>query len=269
MMGKTKIEWCDYSINPLRVRGGKVWKHGYHCEKSSPGCVRCYAEALNMRYGTGLPYTKRDVDFYLDLSVFDTLPKKKPARVFVQDMSDLFLPGVPFEMIGQIYDKVVQLSMSRGHTFLWLTKHINRMLHFYKWQSNDSWYEQHIHLGVTVCNQKEADEKIPILLQIPAAKRFVSFEPLLGPIDLFDSMFAAEIMADTEDWPIDWGVIGCESGPKRRPCKIEWMETIVKQLRMNRIPCFVKQVNINGRVSHNPDEWPASLRVREIGDSQC
>jgi len=248
MMGKTKIEWCDYSINPLRVKGGKVWKHGYHCEKSSPGCVRCYAEALNMRYGTGLPYTKRDVDFYLDLSVFDTLPKRMPKRVFVQDMSDLFLPGVPPDMVWGVINKCLSKPQ---HTFLFLTKH-PKVMYRYRYDNPLN----NFHLGVTVCNQKEADEKIPILLQIPAAKRFVSIEPMLGHITIPLSVHEM----------LDQVYIGCESGPKRRPCELSWMIHMVNQSKEAGAPCFVKQVSINGRVSHNPDEWPASLRVREIGE---
>ena len=134
-----------------------------------------------------------------------------------------------------------------------------------------AWFQHKSWLGVTAENQRRADERIPVLLQTPAAVRWVSLEPLLGPIDLNKR----ELLIDKRRFKytlgnyLDWVVVGCESGPKRRPCKIEWVREIVEQCRDAGVPVFVKQLSINGKVSHDMDEWPEDLRVREypVADS--
>jgi protein gp37 len=149
-------------------------------------------------------------------------------------------------------------------------------------------------LGVSVSTQVELDAAVPHLLATPAAVRLLSLEPLLEGLDLRlcphpDDLVASERDPE-EDSPVagdacpsgrHWVnmfcdeyrarncgigglIIGCESGPKRRPCKIEWIESIVEQGKPAGVPVFVKQVNINGRVSKDPSEWPESIRVREL-----
>jgi protein gp37 len=121
-------------------------------------------------------------------------------------------------------------------------------------------------LGVTVCNQKEADEKIPILLQIPAAVRFISIEPMLEGISLtsiqadrftrlnvlegcgVNKMSWCQSIPNVNCEKLDWVIVGCESGPNRRPCKNEWIYSIIDQCKAANVPCFVKQVDKYGKV---------------------
>ena len=145
-----------------------------------------------------------------------------------------------------------------------------------------TWPLTNVWLGTSIEDQATADERIPWLLKCPAAVRFVSLEPLLGPITL------PRIDDDGEDIPrdersewglpattistitappesrIDWCIVGSESGPRRRPCKLEDVESIVEQCKAASVACYVKQVEINGKVSHDPSEWPESIRVREM-----
>jgi protein gp37 len=118
-----------------------------------------------------------------------------------------------------------------------------------------------IYNGLTICNQAETDEKIPQLLKVPG-KRWLSIEPMLSAI-----------RPDLKD--IDFVVVGCETGPKRRPCKLEWVQSLVDQCKAAGVLCYVKQIPVLrmvkgskgtrwiDSVSHNPEEWPESLRVRK------
>jgi protein gp37 len=138
--------------------------------------------------------------------------------------------------------------------------------------------------GVSVENQETAEERIPELLKIPARVRFLSVEPLLGPV-VFD--YCDEPGANhTSDWSakvlpsgIHWVIVGGESGPKARPCKVEWVRDIVRQCKAADVPCFVKQlgsdplsddardkclVEIRDRKGGEPGEWPEDLRIREM-----
>lgn len=133
-----------------------------------------------------------------------------------------------------------------------------------------------IHFGVTICTQKEADEILPIALQISGFD-WVSFEPLLEGIDFSDYMreYLGSETCSYGDMhqkrkcecifleKLKWTVIGCESGPKRRPCKLEHIRSIVDQCKAAGVGCYVKQMEIDGKVSHNPDEWPKWAQVRD------
>jgi protein gp37 len=127
-----------------------------------------------------------------------------------------------------------------------------------------------LHLGATCENQEMADKRIPILLQIPAAVRFVSVEPMLSSMKLesfllpqFEHITGLYLgKAPTHIKP-DWVIIGCESGPKRRECKIEWIEDLANQCKTAGVAVFIKQIPINGRVSKKMSEWPEDLQVRE------
>lgn len=108
--------------------------------------------------------------------------------------------------------------------------------------------------GVTAENQTWMDNRVTeLIFNIRSVKKFISFEPLLGPI------FERKYLQD-----IDWVIVGCESGPKRRPCKLEWIESIVSQCKAADIPVFVKQVEINGKVEHDMNKFPESIRFQEF-----
>ncbi len=104
------------------------------------------------------------------------------------------------------------------------------------------------------------------LLCYKAAKRFVSLEPMLEAIRLEKWWIDIEPYTDLSGMRprLDWVIVGCESGQGRRECKIEWIQSIVEQCREAGVKCFVKQVSIGGKVSHDPAEWPESLRIREF-----
>lgn len=293
----TTIEWTDATWNP--VRG---------CSIVSEGCRNCYAMKQAHRFsGEGMPYegltelgpqgprwtgTIRLVPELLDAP----LRWKTPRRIFVNSMSDLFHEDVPDEFIVSVF---TVMAIAEKHTFQVLTKRPRRMLDLLsKWTSEDlytawhdftgeppevsAWPLPNVWLGVSVEDQKTADERIPILLQTPAAVRFVSAEPLLGPVDLQRSDELAMVQCvrngSTIERGIDWVIVGGESGPGARPCDVAWIRSIVEQCQAAAVPCFVKQLGshpfddgtlpterlLKSRKGGDPAEWPADLRVREM-----
>ncbi len=234
---------------------------------------------------------------------------RKPSMIFVNSMSDLFHENIPFKYIADIFDVMcADLIPKRGkswyecedesdyrevakHTYQVLTKRPNRMLEFFEWvkdnidsdrsiriqmEQSGGRLPENIWLGVSVENQRAADERIPLLLQTPAKVKFLSIEPMLEPIELQNIVFEHNYLinaltgkADTHmgeiGWnKVDWVIVGCESGMNRRPCKIEWVESIVEQCRSAKIPVFVKQLNINGKVIKDINQFPKHLQIREF-----
>lgn len=189
-MGESKIEWTDAVWNP--VTG---------CTKVSEGCRNCYAERMSKRLAGRFGYPADD-PFKVTLHP-DRLDEpqgwKKPRRIFVCSMGDLFHKDVPDEFIAQVLN--VPMRGVHRHTYLILTKRPERARDFLQgfyggtgkvvacrnWESGSSIPTSppsNVHLGVSVEDQRTADERIPLLLETPAAKRFVSLEPMLGPVDL-------------------------------------------------------------------------------------
>ena len=290
----SKIAWTGDTINCISG-----------CTKVSPGCANCYAREMtrrlkamgNPKYAAGFDTVVCHEDV---LRKFVAKPGKA-RRIFWNSMSDTFHPDVPFSFIDQMF---AAMALTKDQTHQILTKRAWRMREYMNgnnmgeqiaWTASrvikcgSHFGEQHpwplpnVHLGVTVEDQERADERIPDLLGTPAAVRFVSLEPLLGPVDLGIDCLAQE--HDYDDSPVgyvpcdgcggfmplhqshctrlDWLVIGCESGPKRRECKLEWVEDIVRQADDAGVPVFVKQLSIDGQVSHDPSEWPAWARRQE------
>lgn len=259
-MGITKIPWATHTANPIRVRGGKVWKHGYHCTKISPGCAHCYAEGMNIMRGTGLPYDNRKVEFYLDLSVFDKLPKTKPCMIFVQSMSDLFHEDVPFGFIDQIYHMAYQKPQ---HTYIWLTKRIDIAYKYFEEKQRGT-LPSNIWLGVTAENQEQFDKRVPILFDIPATLHFISMEPML---ELIDPMLNVYL----KDGPHpEWVILGAESGPKRRHCDPNDMIKIVEQCQEHDIPVFVKQIHnpYDGSMIKDISSFPPELQFQQYPQTE-
>jgi protein gp37 len=253
-MNKTSIEWTDFTWNP--VTG---------CHKISPGCKNCYAETLTNRFAkTWGVESFRDVVMHDDRLAEAIKNKKKWAgkKVFVCSMSDLFHDDVPFEFIQKIFNAFYYLPTT---TFQILTKRPARALEFFRWASpilctGDPFYRPvpNVWIGVSVEDQKHADERIPLLLQIPAAVRFLSCEPLLGPIDLEridpepDSSGLGATNALTGDrndfyqctkiaQPINWVIVGGESGHGARPMHPDWVRSIRDQCAAANVPFFFKQ----------------------------
>lgn len=277
----TGIAWTDATWNPTRG-----------CSRVSPGCVHCYAETTARRFaGPGQPY-EGTIDANGRWSgVIRTVPSvydqpmrwRRPRRVFVNSMSDLFHSGLPREELDRIVGSMADLR-ARHHTFQVLTK---RPALMHEYLSDPSIAERiralvygrppawpardvrpvvpdvlpHVWWGVTVENQKAADDRIGVLRDTPAALRFLSVEPLLERVDLGDLT------------GIGWVIVGGESGPGARTCAIDWIRSVVGQCRRAGVPVFVKQLGSRSRgwgpvlvdrKGGDPAEWPEDLRVQEF-----
>jgi len=178
-------------------------------------------------------------------------------------MSDLFHEDISFEIIDKIFE--VMTSEAIQHTYQILTKRPERMLEYFDWKAgqiknagydsiNGKYYElpDRVWLGVTIENKDVICERLTALELVPAKVKFLSIEPLLedlGGIDLTN---------------IDWVIIGCESGAKRRECKIEWVEKLVENARKDNTKVFVKQLSINGKVVKDIHKFPKHLRNRDF-----
>jgi protein gp37 len=256
MGAKTKIEWTDASWNP--VRG---------CSRISAGCENCYAERVAHRFsGSGQPYegltTKgrwsgrlRVVGEHLE----DPLRWTKPRRVFVNSMSDLFHERLGFEDIWKIFDV---MRRSPRHTFQVLTKRPHVMLDFLTEKSSEDFLcLPNVWLGVSVEDQKTADERIPLLLETPAAVRFLSCEPLLGPVVL--GKHGEHYIGDGRSPDLDWLIVGGESGPGARPMHPVWVWDLRDQCIQAGVPFFFKQWGEWGMAGHDAhpfkDHLPGDL----------
>jgi protein gp37 len=216
----TKIEWTDRTWNP--VTG---------CTKVSQGCKFCYAERQTKRFGR----TWQQSDFTKLLLHPDRLDKplswKTPSRIFVNSMSDLFHEDIPTSFIIQVFEV---MRKANWHTFQVLTKRPLRMESFMKSNyPNASELLKNVWLGVSIENQQTADFRIPILMDTPAAIRFLSCEPILGFIDL--------ALAYKQYFNLDWIIAGGESGPNARPMHPLHIKRIQAQAQAHDIAFFFKQ----------------------------
>ena len=322
MADQSKIEWTDATWNP--VRG---------CAIVSPGCTNCYAMKQAHRFsGPGKPYdgltklTKGGPVWTGKVRVVPELLReplrwKRPRRIFVNSMSDLFHEDVPDEFIGAVFGVMAQCPQ---HTFQVLTKRATRMLAWFteeepqhaslrewcfyaardlagkEWMPIAPWTQRwplrNVWLGVSVEDQRRADERIPLLLQTPAAVRWISAEPLLGPISFEGCWIKYKDPAIHENWleRLDWVVVGGESGHRARPFDVSWARSLRDQCKALGVPFFLKQLgrypfsdrdegypwaqlyNGNDKAlkewglfdgpsskGGDPADWPADLRVRE------
>lgn len=183
--------------------------------------------------------------------------------VFVAPMGDLFHENINGVQIGFIFQRMAAFGK---HRYIVLTKRTERMRSLLSGMCSvrGKLYEN-VWLGVSVEDQATADERIPILLQTPAAVRFVSVEPLLGPLNVA-GLFGNELYAMHNG--IDWLIVGCESGPRRRPCDPAWVKSIIEQCDAAGVPVFIKQLDLYlpsgaNKISHDPSEWPGWARRRE------
>jgi len=339
-LSTTSIEWTDVTWNP--VTG---------CRKVSPGCAHCYAAtwaARQMGQWEGRAF--EDVRTHPD-RLAAPLHWRKPRRVFVNSMSDLFHDDVPDQFIAAVFAVMNSCAL---HTFQILTKRPERMRAFMGWlveqggidryvrsdvgrsalrrffdgvarftverdgknyrADNDPWMwvfncaaVSHVGplpnawLGVSVEDQEHADERVPILLDTPAAVRFVSYEPALGPVDFMRWMvpppectcyefhgghqMGCPMYGATREsirrWEeahmrsLDWIICGGESGPGARPFDVGWARLVVQQCRIASTPCFVKQLGARPRAARGSDflghaifddGTVRSLRDRKGGD---
>ena len=325
----TKIEWCDVVWNPV-----------VGCSRVSAGCEICYAERVAHRgmspqhrgltvLGKHGPRWNGTVRFLPD-RLGDPLRWRKPRRVFVNSMSDLFHEKLTNEQIAAVFGVMAACPQ---HTFQILTKRAARMREWFAFMGADApgrvanaevrgcslaaarvfgtsvaalhpvvrgevpWPLPNVWLGVSAEDQAAADARIPQLLDTPAAIRWVSYEPALGPVDftrwLHDSTCLELpfcICTEPREAHLDWIVVGGESGAGARPFDIGWARAVVGQCAGADVPCFVKQLGAdpgrNGPVTSvtsrvlpgsswwpvrlvdrkggDMNEWPADLRIREF-----
>lgn len=239
MSDHSAIEWTDATWNP--VRG---------CSKVSAGCKNCYAEIFAERW-RGIPNHPYEQGFDLRLvpeKIGEPLTWKRPRRVFVNSMSDLFQEGIPIKFIKEVFRT---MRTADWHTFQILTKRPERMQEVIskhlKWVAD----ARHIWLGVSVENRKQGVPRIKALRNTPASVRFLSIEPLLedlGTIDLKG---------------IHWVIVGGESGPHSRPMEEKWVLSIRDQCISAKVPFFFKQwggtrKHLTGRLlrGRTHDEYP-------------
>lgn len=289
----TKIQWTDETWNP--VTG---------CTRVSEGCRNCYIERTPAFRIAKRKFVNGTIPIILHHDRLDQ-PKhwKKRRRVFVNSLSDLFHDDVPEEYIVQVFTTMANAQWFHGHQFQVLTKRPERMkrivealgagiaeqakgnkLHF-------AFPLHNIWLGVSVEDQKTADERIRLLLQTPATVRWISLEPMLGSVNIKPYLQAkfpipghlnlkAYQNSDTHN-RLDWVVVGGESGPGARPCDLAWIRSIKDQCQEAGVPVFVKQLGANiaplkveaGSVRErlflkdkkggDMAEWPEDLRVRQ------
>lgn len=252
MADKTGISWTDATWNP--VTG---------CTKVSQGCKNCYAE----REWARLSVNPKAVSYYgrafTDVACHEDrlgqpLIWRKPRMIFVNSMSDLFHESVPDAFIDQVF---AVMALAEKHIFQVLTKRPERMLEYLQTPGREDiiggaamqsirsdcygvieWPIPNIWLGISAEDQETADARIPILMQAPAALRWVSAEPLLGSIE-----FDPDVLRPYHDSTvilnqgINWIVVGGESGPGARPMYLEWVTRIQDQCQKARVPFFFKQ----------------------------
>lgn len=263
----TKIEWV---INPDGTKGETI-NPVVGCSKISAGCQNCYAENMAQRLAAmGLKQYKETVKwvrgrellphptggwngktFFVPSELEKPYRWKKPRTIFISSMGDLFHDSVPLEWIDMVMQMVVK---NKQHTFIFLTKRPERMK-----QQLELWNDvrllqcyPNLVIGVSVEDQATADERIPVLLQIPTAKRFISYEPAIGPVDF--SRFLQCDHAACNDYgpgpcdpspcpsrPIAGIIVGGESGPNARPLHPEWVRLVRHQCESAGVPFFFKQ----------------------------
>lgn len=245
----TGIAWTDSTFNP--------W---IGCTKVGPGCDHCYAEALDKRHrwqgdthwGPGKPRMRTSASNWKKPLAWNAkaAASGKPWRVFCASLADVFDNEVVDDWRWDLRDLIVATP---ALTWLLLTKRIGLA-------RAKPWLTEHpnVWVGATIVNQEEADRDVPKLLQVKAAKRFVSYEPALGPVDW--SKFPG----------IDWIIVGGEStqGAKARPFGPSWAEDTIEQARAIGAAPFVKQLGsgfaLKDRAGADPEEWPEHLRVQEF-----
>lgn len=244
MATKSAIGWTESTWNPTTG-----------CTKISAGCKNCYAERMSHRLKRmNTKKYKNDFKFTIHKSDLETpLHWKKPRRIFVNSMSDLFHEKTDLAFVAQCFDVMNDASQ---HQYQILTKRPEIMKNFvanYKKILNKS-INDHIWLGVSVEN-KETKNRIGVLRKIKTSVRFVSFEPLLESV--------GKINLDG----ISWAIIGGESGPHHRPVRPEWVDEIIEQAKHQNVKIFFKQwggltPKSNGRTIHGRtyDEYPKTKR---------
>ena len=251
-MGKTKIEW---TVSPAGIPG-YTFSPWFGCTKVSPGCDHCYAEGWAKRSGVvkwNAAPRRASEAYWRQPRTWNAEAVRTGvrSRVFCASLSDVFDNQVPAEWRHELWEVIAECQ---SLDWLLLTKRPQNVAAMLPPGWDSGW--PHVSLGVTAENQHEADRRIPILLATPAARRFVSCEPLLGPVDLADIRWPADRprFPDTDDLSdartalrlidgtrLDWVICGGESGPGARPMHPDWARGLRDQCARADVPFFFKQ----------------------------
>jgi protein gp37 len=305
----TSIEWTRGDDGTP----GMTWNPVRGCTRVSEGCRHCYAETFAARNlpemrspTTGEPFALMTPGGPRWTGRVELIPGalekplrwRKPRRVFVNSMSDLFHESLADEAIAAVFGV---MAAAPRHTFQILTKRAERLTRWFMWLERSArlcnagvgmtpaarcfvetqrhpgrtpdagflaggrlveaalrapWPLPNVWLGTSVEDQATADERIPLLLQTPAAVRFVSYEPALGPVD-FSRRFGRweckrehdHVGAATCPGGLDWVIVGGESGPGARPFEVAWARSAVRQCKAAGVPVFVKQLGARPTVA--------------------
>lgn len=251
----SKIQWTDKTWNPI-----------VGCSRKSKGCRNCFAIRMARRLATmehsreayeGL--TKGDnwtgVVRLLENRLDQPLRWKKPRRVFVNSMSDLFHESLTVPEITRVFSV---MERAKQHIFQVLTKRPERMQEYLVGMETSPL--PNVHCLVSIEDQKTAEARVPYLLRTPAAMRGVSAEPLLGAMDLFSHSFLKwnDNVPMAERVPcLDWVICGAESGPGARPMDPEWARSLRDQCKAAGVPFFMKQMSKKAPI-------PEDLLIREF-----
>jgi protein gp37 len=250
MGDRTGISWTDATWNPIRG-----------CSRVSQGCVHCYAETVAARFSKPGQAYEGLTDKHgrwngkilvVEKHMLDPIRWRRPRKIFVNSMSDLFHENLADDVIDRVF---AVMARAPHHTFQILTKRPARMLEYSRARLL-GFPLPNVWLGVSAEDQPTADERIPVLLETPAAVRFISAEPLLGPVDLYDYLHPScecelsdpmsAVYQHDEACPagagrLDWVIVGGESGPGHRAMDPAWAESIAAQCVSAGVPVFVKQ----------------------------
>ena len=280
MSDNSAIEWTTHTFNP--------W---WGCARVSPGCVRCYADAHAQRYGHqvwrrhGPRRMLSDQNWARPLKWNrDAKRTGEPAKVFCASMADVFEDHPDVREARKRLWGVIESTP--WLTWQLLTKRPENVAGMVPW--GDSWPEN-VWIGASAETQRWADERLPYLLRLPATVRFVSAEPLLGPIDLESWLPVPRGSFCETHWSwlcgndinggacrrerLSWLIIGGESGHGARPMNLAWAHSLIRQCRNAQVPAFMKQVGsvsakelgpFAGLKGGNWEALPDSLRVREF-----
>jgi len=227
----TKIQWTD-----------KTWSPVTGCSKISAGCKNCYAEKMTARL-QAMGLEKYEHGFKKVVCHSDDLTTHFPGKskmIFVNSMSDTFHKDVPTEFILDIFDQIRQYPQ---HIFQVLTKRAERLREIKSYPTN-AW------VGVTVENSDNI-VRIPYLQESNAHIKFLSIEPLLSDISFLPL------------GNIDWVIVGAESGHNARHCDIKWIRNIKEQCKVANVPIFIKQIQVDGKLVKDINQFPPDLQIRE------
>ncbi|MGZ3272418.1 MAG: DUF5131 family protein [Caulobacteraceae bacterium] len=274
MAARSAIEWTEASWNPVRARNLATGALGWHCVHVSEGCRNCYAEGFNRRLGTGEDYKPqllgRAVEVFLDeVALQAPLKWKRPRKIFLGSMTDIFADFVTDEMLDAMF---ATMAMAKQHTFQILTKRPERACAYFAAGPGHRWLKHisarafrlgqladisrdaalgNVWLGTSAEDDQALQQRAHWILKTPAARHFLSAEPLLGSLSSLPMFLSGGLGAR-----FDWVIAGGESGASARPMHPAWAREIRDCCAAYDVAYFFKQWGAWAPCSSNDGEWP-------------